>query len=182
MSDSKTALPPPPQYPYPHGAPTMPMNGVYPNQPQYPVGYVPYQPQPPMTTIPGGPPEKQSPQSVTHPGLPTFKQGEFTNTLCSCCNDPGTCCLGCWCPCILYGHTHARLQNPALTREQLPCCSGACCGFAAVMMFCPPFQCIFGWMQRGDIRNRYGIEGGECGACLTHTFCDCCVWPLLRGN
>lgn len=88
--------------------------------------------------------------------------------------------LGCCCPCILFGKTRARLDNPRMRKEQLPCCSGMCCGYATVMLFCAPFQCIFGWIMRGDIRAKYDIEGNGCVDCLAHTFCDCCVsFPVL---
>ena len=85
------------------------------------------------------------------------------------------CCLGFWCPCILFGHTRTRFYNPTIAREELPCCTGACCGYATVLMLCAPLQCIFGCMQRGDIRTKYEIEGNGCVDCLAHTFCDCCV-------
>src|SRR5208282_1726260 len=105
----------------------------------------------------------------------TFKHGSFQNHFCSCFDDCGMCCLGCWCPCIVFGKTRARLHTPSLPREELPCCSGACCGYATLLLLCTPFQCILGWMQRGDIRARYEIEGNGCMDCLGHTFCDCCV-------
>ena len=132
-----------------------------------------YTAQPQMSMNPGGNGNmRDGPQATV---APTFKQGTFSNGLCSCFDDCGTCCLGWWCPCILFGQTRARLRNPALTKEQLPCCSGPCCAFAAVLMLCAPFQCMFGCMQRDEIRSRYGIEGNGCLDCLAHTFCDCCV-------
>jgi Cys-rich protein (TIGR01571 family) len=99
----------------------------------------------------------------------------FNHGLCSCFEDIPHCCLGFWCPCIIYGHTRSRITNPALTRSQLPCCTGPCCGWAAVCLFAPGFQFILGCLQRTELRGRYGIEGNGCTDCLTHWCCDCCV-------
>ena len=140
------------------------------------VGYPPeqgYTAQPQMQPIPGGNEKRNLQTAVVQPQ--SFKSGSFQNHFFSCFDVWGTCCLGTWCPCILYGKTRARFQTPSLPREQLPSCSGACCGYATVLLFCAPFQCIFGWIQRGDIRAKYGIEGNGCMDCLAHTFCDCCV-------
>jgi len=105
----------------------------------------------------------------------TFQPNHFQHGLCSCFDSCGTCCLGFWCPCILFGHSRARLQNPQLSKEELKCCTGACCGYATVCLLFPGFQCIFGCLQRGDVRGRYGIDGGGCTDCLTHWCCDCCA-------
>ena len=47
--------------------------------------------------------------------------------------------------------------------------------YAAVSVICPGFAFIFGWLNRGDIRAKYDIEGNGCTDCLTHYCCDCCV-------
>ena len=107
-----------------------------------------------------------------------FSPNAFRHGFFDCFNPMSRCCMGTWCPCILIGQTHARLQNRSLTREQLPIATGICCGWFTVFLCCNPLQCIFGWMQRGDIRKRYGIEGNCCLDCLAHTFCECCVRPL----
>jgi len=166
MSDKKA---PAPQYPHvsvqSRDQPTMDARQGYTAQPQ-------------MSTTPGGGENWRGGPQLTI--SPTLKQGTFSNGFCSCFDDCGTCCLGCWCPCILFGKTHARLRNPALTKENLPCCSGPCCAFAAVLMLCAPLQCIFGFMQRDEIRSRYGIEGNGCTDCLAHTCCDCCVFSRIE--
>jgi len=189
MDSKQSPYPPPNAYP-PPGPPQQgyaqqgypPYEQSYAQQgypPQQPRGYPQHETS--YTSVPQMQPQQGG--SEKHPGqLPlqptTFQHGKFRNRFCSCCDNMGLCCLGCWCPCIVYAKTRARFNNPRLSKEQLPCCSGACCGFATVLMFCPPFQCIFGWMQRGDIRAKYDIEGNGCVDCLAHTFCDCCVWFL----
>jgi Cys-rich protein (TIGR01571 family) len=155
-----------------------PTQGYIPSQgnPQPPQGHPPqdapqmhYAPQAQMQPIPGGETRAQPQQPQT------FKARSFQNGLCSCCSPCSTCCLGCWCPCILFGRTRSRLHKPDLKRSELPYCTGACCGYAAVAMLCPGWQCIFGWMQRGEVRARYDIEGNECTDFLSHWCCDCCV-------
>ena len=139
-----------------------------------------------------GAPQGYTPQPTMEPVIPSdkgasplqpvqpFKPGSFQHGLFACFDSCGTCCLGTWCPCILFGRSRARLQNPQLKRGDLPYCSPSCCGYACVLIVCPPFQCLFGWMQRGDVRARYDIEGGGCGDCLAHFCCDCCVCPLYE--
>lgn len=166
---SSPPSPPPPGSP-PQGHP--PQAHGYPGQP-----IMSYTAQPQMQPIPGGDEKRTTTQQQMYPaGVPVaFKPGSFQHNLCGCCNACSTCCLGCWCPCILFGRTRARLKNPHLRRDQLPCVSGDCVGFGAVCLFCPGFQCIFGWMNRGDIRAKYDIEGNGCTDCLAHWCCDCCV-------
>jgi len=156
---------------------------------QYPQNYPPpqsnypqqgYAPVAPMQPVPGG--SEKHPTYSNVQSRPV-KHGHFQNGFCSCCDPCGTCCLGFWCPCILFGKTRTRLHNPAMTREQLPCCTGGCVGYAAICFLCPGFQCIFGCLQRGDVRARYGIDSNACVDCLAHSFCDCCVcFPLSLRN
>ena len=47
-------------------------------------------------------------------------------------------------------------------------------------MICPGWQFLFGFIQRGEVRARYNIEGNGCTDCLTHWCCDCCVWLFGR--
>lgn len=47
------------------------------------------------------------PGQITHPNQ-EIKGGTWSHGLCDC-TDIGTCCLGIWCPCILYGKTQYRL-------------------------------------------------------------------------
>lgn len=161
--------------------------GKYPQRESYTSdqGHKPFQSQgytaqPPMQAIPLSYIENGDLEaSIESTLVETFKPNSFQNGFCSCFGEYKTCCLGFWCPCVLFGHTHARFQNPALKRDELPSCSGACCGYAAVLLLCVPMQCIFGCAQRGNIRAKYGIESNGCLDCLAHTFCDCCVtYPL----
>lgn len=75
-----------------------------PTPPQY--GYN-QQPQavPQMTTVSGG--------NRNARNLPLDANGErdWSNGLCSCFGDFGTCCVACWCPCIVYGQNKVRTAH-----------------------------------------------------------------------
>jgi Cys-rich protein (TIGR01571 family) len=131
-----------------------------------------YSAQPPMQVNPGGSVKHTHSHHVT-----TVPQSGFIHDFFSCFDDTEACCLGCWCPCVLFGQTRARLRNPQLQRSQLPCCSGGCWGYAALMGCCPCVAVFFSCMQRGDIRSKYHIEGDACTDCLAHWCCECCVFP-----
>jgi PLAC8 family len=49
------------------------------------------------------------PGQISHPNQEIIG-GTWTTGLCDC-SDLGTCCLGIWCPCILYGKTQFRLSR-----------------------------------------------------------------------
>jgi len=89
-----------------------------------------------------------------------------------------TCYLACWCPCISYSRSKARLNHLVNhgTRHPVrgvPTCS-ADCWLYGLLRFC----CL-GWVlqvsTRRTIRARYNIKGSDCGDCMTGlccTFCD----------
>jgi Cys-rich protein (TIGR01571 family) len=55
------------------------------------------------------------PGQVLHPNQ-ELRGGTWTNGLCDC-TDPATCCLGLWCPCILYGRTQYRLSRKSERKD-----------------------------------------------------------------
>ena len=166
---SETVQPLPPRHP---------MQSVYPPQPAVSGGHVAqpaiYTTQPQMTQTPGI-------YADSEKNLPTLKEGQFSNgfctvcSSCSTCSTCSTCCLEWWCPSVVYGHTRQRLHNPLIPKEQLSRCNDSCWAFGIVMTFCYPLQCFFGCLQRGELREKYGIKGNVCVDCLAHSFCDCCV-------
>ena len=60
---------------------------------------------PQMTTVSGG--------NRNARNLPLDANGErdWSNGLCSCFGDFGTCCVACWCPCIVYGQNKVRTAH-----------------------------------------------------------------------
>ncbi|EFR04697.1 DUF614 domain-containing protein [Nannizzia gypsea CBS 118893] len=56
-----------------------------------------------------------TPGQAFHPQQ-CVKGGSWTNSLCEC-SDIGVCCMGLWCPCILYGRTQHRLSRKSKRQD-----------------------------------------------------------------
>jgi Cys-rich protein (TIGR01571 family) len=109
--------------------------------------------------------------------MPVDEQGrEWSNGLCGCMGDCGTCCKASFCPCIVYGQNRHRYEN--LRTHGVPhpnkggCVSGSCFGHCLVSI------CGLGFLlqmcTRGDMRKRYNIKGGGCGDCCAALWCTPC--------
>jgi len=96
--------------------------------------------------------------------------GSWINSLFDCCTPMNICCEAYWCPCILFGKTAARVEDPTLAGYS--CCNGSCMGFAA--LGCLGVQAILQCAHRGNIRSKYDIEGDNCTDCLVAWCCCCC--------
>ncbi|KAI1616702.1 PLAC8 family-domain-containing protein [Exophiala viscosa] len=119
----------------------------------------------PNAVFNGQPQASAYPQGHIAPGAP----GRWTFGLFDCCSPVDTCCLGCWCPCILYGKTYAREHGD-------PDASGvntSCMAWYAASCF--GAACILQFMNRGQIREKYGIEGGSFGDFCASWCCGCCT-------
>lgn len=95
----------------------------------------------------------------------------FQNSLFGCCSPCGTCCMAWLCPCILYGKTQARRENPA--KRDPGCCNGSCMGWCVLSCF--GFQGCLQCVTRGSLRNKYGIQSNCCCDCLVSNCCMCCA-------
>ncbi|KAF8885344.1 PLAC8-domain-containing protein [Infundibulicybe gibba] len=109
--------------------------------------------------------------------LPTDSNGrEWSNGLCSCCDEAGTCALALCCSCVLYGRNKQRLNH--LNQSGAPHPNGGglfssdCCIHAAAV------SCGLGWITqcftRSSVRSRYHIKGGVLSDCCTALFCAPC--------
>ncbi|KIW37579.1 uncharacterized protein PV06_10225 [Exophiala oligosperma] len=95
--------------------------------------------------------------------------GSWTFGLFDCCSPFGTCCMGYWCPCFLYGRTYARDHGD----PDASAVNGSCCAW--YMLSCFGAQCILQCINRTSIRERHGIEGGSFGDFCTSCCCTCCA-------
>ncbi|KAL2210394.1 PLAC8-domain-containing protein [Sarocladium strictum] len=97
---------------------------------------------------------------------PQGQSHEWHNGLMTC-TPIGDCCLGTWCPCILYGRTLHRERDPTLANYEktnddckrmghLQCWTS--CGF------------IYVKRHRTELREKYGIPGTTKNDCWA-TFC-----------
>lgn len=74
-----------------------------------------------------------TPGQVMHPQQ-ELKGGTWKHSLCDC-SDIGTCCMGMWCPCILYGRTQYRLSMKSERKDPTnllgyETCNASCTGMA----------------------------------------------------
>ncbi|KAK7430279.1 hypothetical protein QQZ08_003254 [Neonectria magnoliae] len=102
---------------------------------------------------------------------PNVQNQEWSNGLCSC-GPCDTCLLGTFLPCILLGKTADRMRDP--TMQTADNFNSDC------MIFCG-IQCVTGcgWiyamMKRGEIRERFGIQGSGMNDCCASYWCGCCA-------
>lgn len=113
-----------------------------------------------------------APGQIGHPNQQHGKD-EYLHGLCDCFGDIPTCCLGYWCPCVLYSRTNHRLKtSPISNLNDFHHCNTHCVGFCVLA----PVSWIFTFLQRGRIREKYHLEGtlmSDCGKAY------CCVMCTL---
>ncbi|KAJ6454350.1 PLAC8-domain-containing protein [Mycena sanguinolenta] len=109
--------------------------------------------------------------------LNTEGKREWSYGLCGCFEACGTCCYACWCPCIVHGKNKQRLEHLNDNGSPAPdggsACSGPCWAFCCLHMFTGA-GCILECMNRGEVRGRYGIEGGAFGDFMAAWCCLTC--------
>ncbi|KAH0613914.1 uncharacterized protein H6S33_005800 [Morchella sextelata] len=72
-----------------------------------------------------------------------------------CLRDPASTAKAVFCPCVSYAQTRHRLHSP---NTPAPVFSAPCLGYCLVASAIPGAEFIFGFLQRGDIRNRLAID------------------------
>ncbi|KAL2844516.1 PLAC8 family protein [Aspergillus pseudoustus] len=95
----------------------------------------------------------------------------WNHSLCDCCS-PGTLCLlTCCLPCLTFGKTQARSQDPTL--QNYSSINSECLIFGFLSL--GYFQWIIQTIRRGEMREKHGIEGSCCGDCCATFWCGCCT-------
>ncbi|EPS36118.1 hypothetical protein H072_10442 [Dactylellina haptotyla CBS 200.50] len=165
----------------------IPMQNVAPNGPEYgqtmtfdppptqPLDRAPEQPvqmeYTPPAQFDNGASQPHAPGQIAHPNQ-IFGKQEYKYGLCSCFSDIGSCCLGCWCPCMLYSKTHHRLKTvPDSNLDAYSACNGHCVMWCALS----PVSWVFTMLQRTRIRELYHIKGSPIGDCAKSYYCPLCV-------
>eukprot|EP00249_Psilotum_nudum_P008671 c21435_g1_i2 orf=184-753(+) len=107
----------------------------------------------------------------------------WSSGICACCDDMTSCCLGFWCPCVLFGKNVELLEGKPCTG---PCLIHFLLWGVVTSTFCvltsgtmlgvlgscvPCYACGY----RGRIRARYNLEDAPCGDLLTHICCHSCA-------
>ncbi|EHK40214.1 uncharacterized protein TrAtP1_006275 [Trichoderma atroviride] len=99
------------------------------------------------------------------------QQNSWAHGLFDCCSPAGLCLKTFFCPCITFGKA-AHLKNHN-NLDDYSCCNGSCCLFA-VLLHCS-LHFIPATMQRGDVREKFNLEGSCLGDCCKSCWCTCCV-------
>lgn len=114
------------------------------------------------------------PGQISHPNQEIIG-GTWTTGLCEC-SDLGTCCLGIWCPCILYGKTQFRLSRRSRQRDPTNLLGyetcNASCTLMAILCGC---QWLLATIQHTRTRKAYKIQGDCPSDCVRATCCTCCT-------
>lgn len=103
--------------------------------------------------------------TMATPSTMELKLQEWESGLFGCFSDCSSCCLGFWCPCILFGQNYEKLGSGSS-------CGGCCMYFITQLFF---LQCIMGTAQRQKIHKDYNREGSCSGACCTYFWCPACA-------
>ncbi|PYH81059.1 PLAC8-domain-containing protein [Aspergillus uvarum CBS 121591] len=103
-------------------------------------------------------------QKVTH-------NKEWNYSLFDCCSPASLCLTSCCLPCLAFGKTQARVQDPKL--EGYSSVNGDCMIFTFLSFGYA--QWIYQCIKRGEMRQKYGIEGSCCGDCCVTFCCSCCA-------
>lgn len=91
---------------------------------------------------------------INQPGRVERGPRDWSSSLCSCCDDMGSCLLGWFCPCVLAGKIASGLEESCC----VPCC-------------------VPGWLivLRTKLRAENNIQGSVMDDCCTVCCCGVCV-------
>ncbi|OJD13153.1 hypothetical protein AJ78_06356 [Emergomyces pasteurianus Ep9510] len=125
-------------------------------------------------TIPDNHRFSHFPGQVAHPNQRL--KGDTWNHGLADCSDIGSCCLGLFCPCILYGRTQYRLNRKSNRKDPTnllgyETCNAPC---TAMALLCG-CQWLLATIQHSRTRRAYGIPGSIPSDCVRATCCTCCT-------
>ena len=90
-----------------------------------------------------------------------WKYGAF-----ECCGDCEVLCESWWCPC---------LSQEAIAEHVGEDATNYCLASFGSICFFPPGLAIIAMIQRGQMRQKHGIEGGAVGDFFMAFCCTCCA-------
>jgi len=119
-------------------------------------------------------------------GAKTFTSSWKYSAFSGCFDDPALCFFSCCCPCYQFAKTYVattaqRGKTPdQAVDEDTGTLIGLCCLYAtSCYCFGPICTDVCGCMNRGTLREKYGINTGDCASggtdCLMHFFCTPCA-------
>ncbi|KAG9459213.1 hypothetical protein H6P81_003721 [Aristolochia fimbriata] len=129
-----------------------------------------------------------APEMVPSSTVPSNQQvihdpTQWSSGICACCDDMQSCCIGLFCPCVLFGKNAEFLgaeswTGPCMTHFILwGLVNGLCCmltdgfllGFPGSVVAC--YACGY----RKSLRAKYNLQEAPCGDLTTHLCCHLCA-------
>ncbi|KAJ7514396.1 hypothetical protein O6H91_23G043300 [Diphasiastrum complanatum] len=132
--------------------------------------------------IPKQPTEEVN-SSQRPPSQQIYQQERWTSGICACFDDVPSCCLGCCCPCVLFGKNVEMLDGQSWFG---PCVihfllwgviTGICCSLTEGTGFGLLASCVscYACGYRKRLRTKYNLEEAPCGDFCTHFCCHVCA-------
>ncbi|KAK8583006.1 hypothetical protein V6N13_069771 [Hibiscus sabdariffa] len=103
-----------------------------------------------------------------NPPKPQDEEAPWSVGFCDCFSDMKTCCIVCWCPCIIFGQI-AEIVDKGSTS------CGTSGALYTLIMFITGVPCLYSCFYRSKLREQYKLKGGGCGDCLLHCCCETCA-------
>ncbi|KAL0932546.1 uncharacterized protein CTRU02_211509 [Colletotrichum truncatum] len=98
----------------------------------------------------------------------SIQRDKWHHGLCGCCASCDLCLLGTFLPCLLYGQTSHRIEEPSMSHYHHV-------NRDCLWMMGITYLTGFGWMivmrERFQIRQRYGIKGSDARDCCASYWC-----------
>ncbi|KAK6532606.1 hypothetical protein TWF281_006788 [Arthrobotrys megalospora] len=108
------------------------------------------------------------PETITKP---TTGPNSWSSSFFACFAPVDTCLITCCCPCITFSKTHHRLRKDPNLAGFSPV-NTTCLGFWLSGCICLPW--LFQLIQKGEVRERYNIQGDFPIDALKACCCLCC--------
>ncbi|XP_078446679.1 PLAC8 family protein isoform X1 [Wolffia australiana] len=107
----------------------------------------------------------------------------WSSGICACFDDMPSCCMGFFCPCILFGKNAEllgaeTLVGPCLTHFILwGLVNGMCCLLTEGILIGLPGSIVafYACGYRSSLRAKYNLQEAPCGDLATHLFCHVCA-------
>lgn len=110
-----------------------------------------------------------------------YPSEHWTSGICACFDDLPSCCLGLWCPCILFGRNVEMLEGRPFVG---PCIlhfllwgvlAFGCSSYGLPLGILGSCVSCYACGYRKGLRTKYNLEDAPCGDFLTHFFCHTCA-------
>ncbi|EEB87457.1 hypothetical protein MPER_15185, partial [Moniliophthora perniciosa FA553] len=141
-----------------------------------------------MTMQPGYTPQMSiggGNRNIKNKPLNSDGKRDWSVGLCSCGDEDGGCgtCFYAWCcPCIVHGKNKQRFDHLQRNNSPDPEGGSTCSGETGPSNVEGVATDAFQMINRTNVRERYGIDGGFCGDCCTALCCTPCELAQERNE